>query len=229
MSCDSFVAKPCRIAWRGRSGRRSRRPPSWRPEPRKQQPVTAPDLRESPVEIKALGDQRLHAARVSVGTSHDRRQMVRVMRKHVSGFDDVSSRELLERVAKLEALLADPEQAMLRSAAERQIRACRRALEPDFGHTKVHHATNCWYVDRYEEGRFPGGPKRKFVLVPADTVPDNVSGCQFCESGRPGAVKLKRATSEASPSAAPTQPASGSIQVGSVVNAVEAATGESRC
>src|SRR5205823_5745542 len=99
---------------------------------------------------------------------------------------------------------------------------CHRALKPDFGHTKVHHASNCWYVDRYEEGRFPGGAKRKFMLVPVMIVPDHVSGCQFCESGWPAAVKLKPTRSPASGSAsARIQPVPGSIQLGSVVHVAE--------
>lgn len=152
--------------------------------PEDQAPVSAPISGVSPTEIKTRGAENLGTTTTTANTSYKRPQMVRVMRKHVSGFDDVSSDELLERIAKLETLLADRAHAGLRTAAEHQLRACRRALEPDFGHTKVHHATNCWYVDRYEEGRFPGGAKRKFVLVPAETVPDNVRGCQFCESGR---------------------------------------------
>jgi hypothetical protein len=44
-----------------------------------------------------------------VAINPERRLMVRVMRKHVSGFDGVSSDELLERIAKLEMLLSDPE------------------------------------------------------------------------------------------------------------------------
>lgn len=154
--------------------------------------------------------------------------MVRVVRKHVSGFDAVSSDELLERISKLETLVSDPIHAALRTAAEHQLRACRRALEPDFAHTKVHHATNGWYVDRYEEGRFPGGAKRKFMLVLADIVPDHVSGCQFCESGRPAAVKLNPAGSHASGSgSARTRPVPGSIELGSIVHVTEAATGQS--
>jgi hypothetical protein len=154
--------------------------------------------------------------------------MVRVMRTHVSGFDGVSSDELLERIAKLEMLLSDPEHDDIRKAAEQQLRACRRALEPDFSHTKVHHATNCWYVDRYEEGRFPGGAKRKFMLIPSEIVPNHVSGCQFCESGRPAAVKLMPPGSQASASASPrTQAVPGSIDLGSIVHVAEVATGQS--
>lgn len=196
-------------------------------EAEEQQPVTASFAGTSPEGIEDLEHGKPELAPASSEMRHNRRPMVRVMRKHVSGFDDVSSDELLERITKLEALLADPEHAALRTTAESQLRACRRALKPDFGHTKVHHATDCWYVDRYEEGRFPGGAKRKFVLVPAETVPDNVSGCQFCESGRPAAVKLKRAGSEASsPAAAPTQPVPGSIQIGCMLHVIEDATGK---
>lgn len=168
----------------------------------------------------------------SVTVDRERRQMVRVMRRHVSGYDDVPSDVLVERIDTLEAMLGDPEHASLRSAAQRQLRACRRALEPDFAHTKVHHATNCWYVNRYEEGRFPGGAKRRFVLVPVEEVPDNVSGCQYCESGRPAAVKLRRPkssrSSEGAPSAATkiTEPPPGSVQLGSVVQVVDLAAGE---
>ena len=121
------------------------------------------------------------------------RPMVRVMRTSVTGLDDVPTDELHERIEKVERILADPTQIHLRSAAERTLRGCRRALEPDFAHTKVHHRSECWFVDRYEEGRFAGGAKRKFVLVPADVVPDGVGGCQYCESGRPLAVRQKQA------------------------------------
>lgn len=126
-------------------------------------------------------------------TASAKRPMVRVMRTSVTGLDDMPTDELRERIEKLERSLADPTQIHVRSAAERALRACRRALEPDFAHTKVHHQSDCWFVDRYEEGRFAGGAKRKFVLVPSDAVPDGVGGCQYCESGRTPAVKLKQA------------------------------------
>ncbi len=129
-------------------------------------------------------------------------------------------------------MLRNPKGLALRPAAERELKACRRALEPDFANTKVHHASNCWYVDRYQEGRFPGGAKRRFVLVPADTVPANVRGCQYCESGRPAAVRLRQPKGPNPPShavrgsALRPEPAPGSVQLGSVVNVVDLASGE---
>jgi hypothetical protein len=169
---------------------------------------------------------------VSMNTPTPRQGMVRVMRKSVSGLDDMPSDRVLERIKALKALLRDPERVALRSAAERELQACRRALEPDFANTKVHNASNCWYVDRYEEGRFPGGAKRRFLLVPAETVPETVRGCQYCESGRPAAARLRRpqgseASSLAVPGSALSQkPRSGSVQLGSVVQVVDLESGE---
>ena len=111
-----------------------------------------------------------NTAAAHADTPSAKRPMVRVMRTSVTDLDDVPTDELHERIEKLERLLADPKQLHLRPAAERTLRACRRALEPDFAYSKVHHRSDCWFVDRYEEGRFAGGAKRKFVLVPADAV-----------------------------------------------------------
>ena len=163
-----------------------------------------------------------------VATTHDRRQMVRVMRNTCVG--STASRGMSYSSASRSwrrfwliphtPLSIQPHRISFVLAAAR--------LSLTSATTKVHHATNCWYVDRYEEGRFPGGAQRKFMLVPAETVPDHVSGCQFCESGRPAAVKLRPARSLASGSAsAPTQPVPGSIQLGSIVHVAEPATGES--
>jgi hypothetical protein len=46
--------------------------------------------------------------------------------------DGMASGEIAERIAKLETLLQDADKAALHSAAERQLKECRRALEPDF-------------------------------------------------------------------------------------------------
>jgi transcription elongation GreA/GreB family factor len=63
-------------------------------------------------------------------------------------------------------------------------------------------------------------------------VPDGVLGCQYCESGRPAAVKLRqpiaarRPGAETNPEAATPVPAPGSAQPGTVVGAVDLVTGE---
>lgn len=170
-----------------------------------------------------------HSATHGGDTGKQRQLMVRVMRKRVAGFDDVSSEALVERIAKLERALSDPAQQALHTSAQADLRACCRALEPDFAQTKVHHATSCWYVDRYEEGRFSGGARRRFVLVPVSSVPEDVSGCQFCESGRPAAVKLKVAGSspDSGSALAPAPPVRGSVQLGCDVHVADDATGRS--
>jgi alkylated DNA nucleotide flippase Atl1 len=43
-----------------------------------------------------------------------------------------------------------------------------------------------------KKGASLAAPKRKFVLVPADAVPNGVGGCQYCASGRRPTVKLKQ-------------------------------------
>ena len=210
-------------------------------------PASSPaDEAKQPASVAApvRGSQRRAVPEVRAATKLDAgaspivsgrgQPMVRVMRKHVSGFDDMPSDRLVERIKALEALLKNPERVALRPPAERELKACRRALEPDFANTKVHHASNCWYVDRYEEGRFPGGAKRRFVLVPAETVPANVRGCQYCESGRPAAVRLRQPKganppSLLAPGSAPRpEPTPGSVQLGSVVQVVDLASGEAR-
>src|SRR5437764_14943838 len=120
MSSEGSVARIPRTAWRGKI---------WTPaaaaflasEAEKQQRVTASLAGTSPEGIEDLEHGKPELAPASSEVRHNRRPMVRVMRKHVSGFDDVSSDELLECITKLEALLAGPEHAALRTAAESQL------------------------------------------------------------------------------------------------------------
>jgi hypothetical protein len=100
---------------------------------------------------------RLGARAEASPMSGDRRETVRVMRKRVPGLDEVPSADIKAEIGQLEELLANPGQRMMRwPTAARRLKDCRTALEPDFQHTKVHHHSDCWYVNRYEEGCFPG-------------------------------------------------------------------------
>lgn len=102
-------------------------------------PAPRPDSAQARPDPPLITPVRTHIPSLSPNTAAahadtpgPKRPMVRVMRTSVTDLDDVPTDELHERIEKLERLLADPKQLHLRPAAERTLRACRRALDPDF-------------------------------------------------------------------------------------------------
>ena len=144
--------------------------------------------------------------------------MVRVLRCSVSAYNDWTEDQVRARIDELErgdGGLADLEKL-------------RKALTPDFG-TQVHHRSNCWYVDAYLEGRWgspgrrrSGEPARRFMLVPADEVPDYAEGCKFCESG---ALGSSAAEAQMVPKAEPDPKR---VRVGSTVRVRPLPSGDER-